>query len=76
MVKKPELIPTLYTVPTGDVEVPFNGDLKFYGRGADGVSYSYFACFIDGRCVRILTEEDQARLMEEARRWALKRDLP
>lgn len=31
----------------------------------------FYACFVDGRCVRILRESDYRSLMEKGRRWAL-----
>jgi hypothetical protein len=53
--------------PDRDEEVPFNGDLTF----TDLISVSgptYVACFIDGRCVRILLEDQHKRLMQAGRR--------
>jgi hypothetical protein len=53
----------------GDVEVAYNGDLEFREFGP--VPRTFFACFIDGRCVRVLGEGDYHDLMEKARRRAL-----
>ncbi|KAB0267247.1 hypothetical protein [Microvirga brassicacearum] len=51
-------------------EIPFNGDLTFTDLSSAS-SLAYVACFIDGHCVRILTEDQHKRLMEAGRRLVL-----
>ena len=57
-----------------DKEIPYNGDLTFQALSSSSSS-TYVACFIDGRCVRILTRDEHKRLMEFARRLILTTDL-
>ena len=57
-----------------DKEIPYNGDLTFQALSSS-TSPAYVACFIDGRCVRILTRDEHKRLMEFARRLILMTDL-
>jgi hypothetical protein len=47
----------------------FNGDIEFWTLQPP--RRIFFACLVDGRCVRILTEDEYCALMEKARRWAL-----
>jgi hypothetical protein len=47
----------LRRVPTGDVEVPFHGDIGFYEFSRDRGWWSYIARFTEGRCVRIWCNE-------------------
>ena len=47
----------------------WNGDIEFWSE--QHPREVFFACFVDGRCVRILLESDYRSLMEKGRRWAL-----
>jgi hypothetical protein len=53
--------------PDRDEEVPFNGDLTITDLSSVS-GPTYVACFIDGRCVRILLEDQHKQLMEAGRR--------
>lgn len=52
-----------------DPSCTFNGDIEFWAN--EHLAPTFFACFIDGRCVRILEERCYRELMVRARRWAL-----
>jgi hypothetical protein len=55
--------------PTEGPPLAWNGDIEFWsGQHSQLV---FFACFVDGRCVRMLLESDYRSLMERARRCAL-----
>jgi len=47
----------------------WNGDIEFWSEQESQLVF--FACFVDRRCVRILTKNDYRALMERARRRAL-----
>lgn len=47
----------------------WNGDIEFWSLQRP--RQVFFACFVEGRCVRILPENDYRALMEKGRRWAL-----
>ncbi|HEY5798407.1 MAG TPA: hypothetical protein VIU82_25680, partial [Bosea sp. (in: a-proteobacteria)] len=55
--------------PTQGPPLAWNGDIEFWSEGHP--RHVFFACFVDGRCVRILPESEHRALMERARRWAL-----
>lgn len=47
----------------------FNGDIEFWNPQPPW--QTFFACFIDGQCVAILTEGDYRAVMEKGRRRAV-----
>lgn len=54
---------------TGGTPLAWNGDIEFWSETHP--PRVFFACFVDGRCARILPENDYRSLMEKGRRWAL-----
>ncbi|MDU0343994.1 hypothetical protein [Bosea rubneri] len=55
--------------PADGRPLAWNGDIEFWSQ--QHPRQVFFACFVDGRCVRILLDSDYRSLMERARRWAL-----
>lgn len=55
--------------PAQGPPLAWNGDIEFWSQHPRHV---FFACFVDGRCVRILPENEYRSLMEKGRRWALR----
>lgn len=47
----------------------WNGDIESWSELDSQLVF--VACFVDGRCVRILTKNNYSALMEKGRRWAL-----
>jgi hypothetical protein len=55
------------SIPTGDVEVPYHGDVRFYRCASRTYEWwEYIARFTEGRCVRItLSEYTPPRVSDE-----------
>lgn len=52
------VIGSITSIPDGDVEVPFHGDLEFHHLDTSTREWwSYVARFTEGRCVRIWCDE-------------------
>ena len=54
-----------------DEEVAFDGDVEFWTT--EPIRRTFFACFVDNRCVRIIKEAEYREFTEAVRRSALAR---
>lgn len=55
--------------PAEGQPLDWNGDIEFWSEQRP--RQVFFACFVDGLCVRILPKNEYLALMERGRRWAL-----